>query len=104
MSSFSTRSAGPGSAIAGASTSANGNAIPEQIFTSTLSLAVSIAAGDVTLPVSEYNVCYLNVRRNSYLPMILRQVREQLVDLVVSAHEVKDEEIWFDYAGVPLRW
>lgn len=49
----------------------------------------------------------MQVPRISYLPLILQDVRRDLIELVLdesAAAGILDESIWFEYDGVPLRW
>lgn len=81
--------------------------ISEQVFASSLALAISLSPNDVPdgADAGADLVYYTTVRRNTYLPMILREVRECLVDLVLGDGDgVKDDEMWFEYRGVPLKW
>jgi hypothetical protein len=49
----------------------------------------------------------MTVRRNLYLPLIVQEVKEALVGLICDARgaaTIRDEEIWFEYRGTPLKW
>lgn len=58
----------------------------------------------------------IQAARSSYLPLLLPSIRTHLLDLTLSSDasmesntkaadtEIKDEDVWFDYDGVTLRW
>ena len=49
----------------------------------------------------------MQVPRIGYLPLVLEQVRRLLLNLVLdpsSAHAIEDDQLWFDFNGVPLKW
>lgn len=83
----------------------------QQLFVSTIPIAVSVSLTDLPpgsdAALAKELVYYTSARRSSYLPLLLHSVRENLVDLVVpfgDSGAVKEEDLWFEYRGVPLKW
>jgi autophagy-related protein 5 len=50
---------------------------------------------------SAVDACYLLVPRCSYLPLCTEKLRKHFNAPLVQA---KENELWFDYKGVPLKW
>ncbi|OZJ03933.1 hypothetical protein BZG36_03611 [Bifiguratus adelaidae] len=46
---------------------------------------------------------FLEVSRSSYLPLLTSQIRAYFAETANIAAE-KEEEIWYDYRGIPLKW
>lgn len=86
--------------------------LPEAFFRSTLPLCISLSSGDVSpAALAEPSlagrplVYHTTARRCSYLPLLLSDVRRGLVDLLLSnGSAIGDEDMWFEYAGQPLKW
>ncbi|PWN22419.1 hypothetical protein BCV69DRAFT_281412 [Microstroma glucosiphilum] len=93
------------------SASSSSSRIATDVFSSSLPLAVSVALSDLpsgsdSSLAAEYTY-YMTVRRNLYLPLIVQEVKEALVGLICDARgaaTIKDEELWFEYRGTPLKW
>ena len=50
---------------------------------------------------------YLQAPRISYLPLLLPEIRKNLIDLVLdesASLTLREDALWFDLDGVPLRW
>ncbi|CAO1631961.1 unnamed protein product [Sympodiomycopsis kandeliae] len=78
--------------------------ISEQIFNSSVSVSITLAPQDLPSG-SEPWVYYTKSRRNSYLPLLLREIKDVLIGLAdLAAGGIKDEDLWFEYKGVPLKW
>lgn len=81
----------------------------QHLFTSTLPLAISLNLADLPAgsdaALAKDLVCYVSARRSSYLPLIIAQVKEQLIELVVpEGSGVREDDLWFEYKGIPLKW
>ncbi|GAA98958.1 hypothetical protein E5Q_05646 [Mixia osmundae IAM 14324] len=62
-----------------------------------------LPAGTDTMPTSYY----VQAPRLSYLPLILQDARRQLIEMVLddsALATLKDDQIWFECQGVPMRW
>lgn len=77
----------------------------------TIPIAVTVEASDLVKLGGNANrsveTFYLRAPRVSYLPLILQEVRQGLLTLMLDFSDlesVKEEDIWFTYEGVPLRW
>ncbi|TKY86101.1 hypothetical protein EX895_004926 [Sporisorium graminicola] len=56
---------------------------------------------------SSIDSTYLVVPRISYLPLIVADVKKNLLDLVLeqpALNMLNEKELWFEYEGQPLRW
>lgn len=96
------------------------------VFNGKLSLQVTLAEDELPpstdLPI---NCCYVGARQHcgsssltpssaqleasriSYLPLLLAQVRENLLDLILGKEALQtlsDDSLWFSFNGSPLRW
>ncbi|CAO1615761.1 unnamed protein product [Parajaminaea phylloscopi] len=96
-------------ATADGSASSSASALCRHLFASAIPLAVTLNLADLPsgsdAALAKDLTCYVTARRSSYLPLLISQVKEQLIDLVVpDGSSVKDEELWFEYRGVPLKW
>ncbi|KAF6767446.1 Autophagy-related protein 5 [Kalmanozyma brasiliensis GHG001] len=78
------------------------------IWEGTIPICVSIDPADLP-PGSDTTIdsTYLVVPRISYLPLIVAEVRKNLLELVLeqpALTALNDKELWFEYEGQPLRW
>lgn len=78
------------------------------IWEGTIPICVSIdptelpAGSDSTI-----DSTYLIVPRISYLPLIIADVKKNLLELVLeqpALNALNEKELWFEYEGQPLRW
>lgn len=50
----------------------------------------------------------MQASRITYLPVLLPSIRQHLLELIINdpavSNAITDDEIWFDYDGIPLRW
>ena len=87
------------------------SSLVQQNFSATLPLAISLHPSDLPTGLADtvlagHYTYHTVIRRNSYLTLILQEVKEGLIDLIVVNEEAKvqEEEIWFEWNGMPLRW
>ncbi|SNX83525.1 related to ATG5 - protein involved in autophagy and the Cvt pathway [Melanopsichium pennsylvanicum] len=78
------------------------------VWEGTIPICVSIDASDLP-PGSDPTIdsTYLVVPRISYLPLVVADVKKNLLELVLEGPEsnaVNEKELWFEYEGQPLRW
>lgn len=49
----------------------------------------------------------MQVPRISYLPLLIPEIRKNLLDLVLDDNEsalLREDQLWLDCEGEPLRW
>ena len=49
----------------------------------------------------------LRAPRIAYLPLLIQDIRRLLLELVLDDHALatlKEDQLWFDYDGEPLKW
>lgn len=78
------------------------------VWEGTVPICVSIDPADLP-PGSDSTIdsTYLVVPRTSYLPLIVTEVKKNLLELVLeqpALHTINEKELWFEYEGQPLRW
>lgn len=77
------------------------------VFRGSISIQISIQSNELP-PNADRSVdtFFIQAPRISYLPLLLAQVRKFL-EIVLdpsTAASVRDEDLWFDHAGAPLKW
>lgn len=78
------------------------------VWEGTIPICVSIDPAELP-PGSDSTIdsTYLIVPRISYLPLIVADVRKNLLELVLeqpALNVLNEKELWFEYEGQPLRW
>ncbi|SPO32259.1 related to ATG5 - protein involved in autophagy and the Cvt pathway [Ustilago trichophora] len=78
------------------------------VWEGTIPICISIDPTDLP-PGSDSTIdsTYLVVPRISYLPLIVAEVKKNLLELVLeqpALNAVNEKELWFEYEGQPLRW
>ncbi|SJX66086.1 related to ATG5-protein involved in autophagy and the Cvt pathway [Sporisorium reilianum f. sp. reilianum] len=78
------------------------------VWEGTIPICVSIDPAELP-PGSDSSIdsTYLVVPRISYLPLIVADVKKNLLDLVLeqpALNALNEKELWFEYEGQPLRW
>ncbi|PWZ01548.1 peptidase M22, glycoprotease [Testicularia cyperi] len=96
--------------IAGPSASAlhNNATFRRLVWNGTIPICVTVELADLP-PGSDTSIdsTYLVVPRISYLPLVVAEVRRNLLELVLdqaSLSTLNDKDLWFEYDGQPLRW
>lgn len=91
-----------------ASTAHATSAFRKLVWEGTIPICVSIDPAELP-PGSDATIdsTYLVVPRISYLPLIVAEVKKNLLDLVLeqpALNVLNEKELWFEYEGQPLRW
>lgn len=78
------------------------------VWDGTIPICVSVDPAELP-PGSDATIdsTYLVVPRISYLPLIIADVRRNLLELVLeqpALNVLNEKELWFEYEGQPLRW
>lgn len=78
------------------------------VWEGTIPICVSIDPTELP-PGSDSSIdsTYLVVPRISYLPLIVADVKKNLLELILeqpALNTLNDKEFWFEYEGQPLRW
>ncbi|SPO25085.1 related to ATG5 - protein involved in autophagy and the Cvt pathway [Ustilago trichophora] len=78
------------------------------VWGGTLPICISIDPTELP-PGSDSTIdsTYLVVPRISYLPLIVAEVKKNLLELVLeqpALNALNERELWFEYEGQPLRW
>lgn len=94
--------------VAGSASASAAIRLRRLIWDATIPVVIGIESGDLPLG-SDRSVetYYASVSRISYLPLLLAEVRRNLLPLVLddaALQKVEDKDCWFSYEGVPLRW
>ncbi|CDR99824.1 related to ATG5-protein involved in autophagy and the Cvt pathway [Sporisorium scitamineum] len=84
------------------------SAFRKLVWEGTIPICVSIDPAELP-PGSNSTIdsTYLVVPRISYLPLIVADVKKNLLDLVLeqpALNVLNEKELWFEYEGQPLRW
>ena len=84
------------------------SAFRKLVWQGTIPICVSIDTAELP-PGSDPTIdsTYLVVPRISYLPLIVADVKKNLLDLVLeqpALGALNEKELWFEYEGQPLRW
>ncbi|KAI5477560.1 autophagy-related protein 5 [Pseudohyphozyma bogoriensis] len=72
------------------------------VFHGQVTLAITVAGGS-TAASSSSGTFYLQAPRIAYLPLLVAQIKSLYLPLV-SDEVVAEDQLWFDYKGVPLKW
>ncbi|KAJ9478753.1 Autophagy protein 5 [Pseudozyma hubeiensis] len=96
------------SAFAGASAAQATSTFRKLVWEGTVPICVSLDPAELP-PSSDSSIdsTYLIVPRISYLPLIVAEVKKNLLDLVLeqpALNTLNEKELWFEYEGQPLRW
>ncbi|KAM0751896.1 APG5-domain-containing protein [Meredithblackwellia eburnea MCA 4105] len=83
-------------------------AIRSLVFSGSIPLSIAIAPEDLP-PTADLSIdaYHVQAQRIGYLPLLIQDVRKYLVELVLdesSAAVVADDDVWFEFDGVPLKW
>ncbi|KAJ1028089.1 hypothetical protein NDA13_003538 [Ustilago tritici] len=78
------------------------------VWEGTIPICISIDPTELP-PGSDSSIgsTYLVVPRISYLPLIVAEVKKNLLELALeqpALNALKEKELWFEYEGQPLRW
>ncbi|UZJ54202.1 hypothetical protein CBS101457_003522 [Exobasidium rhododendri] len=79
------------------------------IWEATIPIVVTVECGDLPQISLDRSIetYYVKAPRISYLPLVLQEVKSNLLALMVDdevLRSMKEEEFWFLYEGTPLRW
>lgn len=96
------------SAFAGASAAQATSTFRKLVWEGTIPICVTLDPAELP-PGSDSSIdsTYLIVPRISYLPLIVAEVKKNLLDLVLeqpALNTLNEKELWFEYEGQPLRW
>jgi autophagy-related protein 5 len=91
------------------SASSSAQRLRRLIWDATIPLVISIECDDIPNVSLDRSVetHYVKAPRISYLPLVLQQVKSDLLALMMddtSLRSIKDDDYCFYYEGTPLRW
>ncbi|PWN34205.1 uncharacterized protein FA14DRAFT_161682 [Meira miltonrushii] len=80
------------------------------VWDATIPISVTVESADLaSFGVVDRSIetYYVRAPRISYLPLVLQEVRANLLSIMVDdaiLANIKEEDFWLTYEGVPLRW
>lgn len=91
------------------SSSTSSNLYRNLIWSGSIPICITISSKDLpsNADLTIIDSYYLQLPRISYLPLYLNQIRKYFLDLVLdesSNAALNDDEIWFEFNGIPLKW
>jgi autophagy-related protein 5 len=94
---------------AAASASSAGQRLRRMMWDATIPIVVTVESDDLPQDALDRSIetHYLKAPRISYLPLILQDIKSNLIAMMVDGaalKEIKEEDYWFLYEGTPLRW
>ena len=79
------------------------------IWDATIPILVTVESDDLSQGSLDRSIetHYIKAPRISYLPLVLQEVKNSLLAMMMddaALNAIKEEDFWFMYEGVPLRW